>query len=100
MSEASPSRTIADLPRIVARGLIRVYQLTLSPLIHTILGPGAGCKFTPSCSEYARDAFAEHGFFRACWLSAWRILRCNPFSHGGHDPVPPGKPSKHGQERV
>jgi putative membrane protein insertion efficiency factor len=101
MSDRRPIQSILKLPRIIIRGLIRLYQLTLSPLIHAILGPGAGCRFTPSCSEYARIAYSEHGFFRATWLSAWRILRCNPFGRGGFDPVPAGKssPCDHQSER-
>jgi hypothetical protein len=94
MSDGRPFQLILNLPRMIARGLIRLYQLTLSPLIHAILGPGAGCRFTPSCSEYARIAYAEHGFFRATWLSTWRILRCNPLGKGGFDPVPPAKSTR------
>ena len=63
--------------------LIRVYQYTLSPLL------GQRCKFYPSCSNYAIDALREHGAARGLGLAAWRILRCNPFSNGGYDPVPP-----------
>jgi putative membrane protein insertion efficiency factor len=46
------------------------------------------CRFVPSCSEYALDAFKIHGFFRASFLTAWRIMRCNPFGGSGFDPVP------------
>lgn len=48
----------------------------------------AVCKFHPTCSEYTRQAIVRHGFWRGCFLGAWRILRCNPFSRGGYDPVP------------
>ena len=64
-------------------GLIRVYQYTLSPMF------GQRCKYYPSCSNYAIDALREHGAFRGTALAAWRLLRCNPFSNGGYDPVPP-----------
>ena len=48
----------------------------------------AVCKFRPTCSEYTRQAIVKYGFFKGCAMGAWRILRCNPFSRGGHDPVP------------
>ena len=62
---------------------IRVYQYTLSPML------GQRCKYYPSCSSYAIDALREHGAVRGTGLAAWRLLRCNPFSNGGYDPVPP-----------
>jgi uncharacterized protein len=62
-------------------GLIRAYQRTLSPLL------GPRCKYYPSCSEYAVQAIGRYGILRGTVLAAWRLLRCNPFSHGGYDPV-------------
>ncbi|MEI7747862.1 MAG: membrane protein insertion efficiency factor YidD [Chlorobiaceae bacterium] len=62
--------------------LIKFYQSFLSPLF------GPSCKFVPTCSSYALEAFRQHNFFYASWLTLWRILRCNPFSKGGFDPVP------------
>ena len=62
---------------------IRVYQYLISPML------GPRCKYHPSCSSYAIDALREHGVLRGTGLAAWRLLRCNPFSHGGYDPVPP-----------
>jgi putative membrane protein insertion efficiency factor len=64
-------------------GLIRVYQYTLSPML------GQRCKYYPSCSNYAIGALREHGPIRGLGLASWRLLRCNPFSNGGYDPVPP-----------
>jgi len=64
---------------------IRFYQLCISPLF-----PPA-CRFVPSCSEYAAQAVMRHGFLKGSALAGWRILRCNPWSAGGHDPVPPSK---------
>ena len=75
--------SVRDLPALFARGLIRGYQLFLSPIFP------ASCRFHPTCSEYARDALAEHGLLRGLGLSIWRILRCNPWNRGGLDPVPP-----------
>ena len=50
------------------------------------------CRFTPTCSAYAIEAFKKRGFFVGLGLTVWRILRCNPFSKGGYDPVPEKKP--------
>ena len=63
--------------------LIRFYQKCLSPLKRN-----PTCKFTPTCSAYAIEAFTKRGFFAGFVLSVWRILRCNPWSIGGYDPVP------------
>ena len=62
---------------------VRIYQYTLSPML------GQRCKYYPSCSSYAIDALREHGAVRGTGMAAWRLLRCNPFSNGGYDPVPP-----------
>jgi putative membrane protein insertion efficiency factor len=66
----------------VAVALVRTYQWTLRPLI------GANCRFCPSCSDYAVDAFRAHGALRGGGLAARRILRCHPWNPGGFDPVP------------
>ena len=63
----------------LARLLVRGYQRLLSPLLP------ARCKYYPSCSQYALDAFREQGFSRGVVLTGWRLLRCNPWSHGGVD---------------
>ena len=52
------------------------------------------CRYHPSCSTYAYEAYEKHNFFYASILSVWRILRCNPFSKGGYDPVPKTKKEK------
>jgi putative membrane protein insertion efficiency factor len=52
------------------------------------------CRYHPSCSTYSRQAFEKHNFFYASILSVWRILRCNPLSKGGFDPVPKTKKEK------
>ena len=67
--------------------LLALYRRWLSPALHA-LGPG-GCKFYPTCSEYAQIAIATHGPLRGTGLALWRLLRCHPFSPGGVDPVPP-----------
>jgi putative membrane protein insertion efficiency factor len=65
--------------------LVRAYQLLLSPVL------GGQCRFTPSCSTYALQALRAHGAMQGSGLAAWRVLRCNPWCQGGHDPVPPGR---------
>ncbi|MEI6847669.1 MAG: membrane protein insertion efficiency factor YidD [Chlorobiaceae bacterium] len=62
--------------------LIKFYQMFISPLF------GPSCRYYPTCSSYALEAFRRHNFFYAAWITAWRIFRCNPFSKGGFDPVP------------
>lgn len=73
---------IAALPRRAIAGLIRLYQLVISPVL-----PPA-CRFTPSCSHYALEAVTRHGALRGSWLAARRLARCHPFHPGGFDPVP------------
>ena len=63
------------------------YRRWLSPALHS-LSPG-GCRYLPTCSEYAAIAIATHGPLRGVALALWRLLRCHPFSRGGLDPVPP-----------
>jgi putative membrane protein insertion efficiency factor len=67
-------RTAVTLP-------IRIYQRLFSPLV------GSRCKYYPSCSEYAAQAIERFGILRGLVLAGWRLLRCNPWSHGGFDPV-------------
>jgi putative membrane protein insertion efficiency factor len=63
-------------------GLLRFYRLAVSPSL------GQHCRYYPSCSAYAAEAVAVHGVFRGTLLAAVRLLRCNPWSRGGVDPVP------------
>lgn len=62
--------------------LIKLYQWILSPLL------GPKCRFTPTCSNYALQAFRKYGPIKGFWLSAKRIARCHPWGGHGHDPVP------------
>jgi uncharacterized protein len=83
-------KKIIYYPRLPFLLMIRLYQKTISP-DHGIFSsaiPFGVCKFHPTCSEYGYGAIKRHGIFKGALLSAWRILRCNPFSDGGHDPVP------------
>ncbi|MFZ5628873.1 MAG: membrane protein insertion efficiency factor YidD [Spirochaetota bacterium] len=62
--------------------LIRFYQYTFSAIL------GGQCRFHPTCSQYAVEAFGKLPLHRAFYLTLWRILRCQPFAKGGDDPVP------------
>jgi putative membrane protein insertion efficiency factor len=64
---------------------IRIYQWVISPLL------GPHCRFTPTCSHYAVEALERHGPLRGSGLALWRLLRCGPWTRGGHDPVPQPK---------
>lgn len=70
----SPLRAVVALP-------VRLYQRLISPMT------GSRCKYYPSCSEYAAQAISRFGILRGLVLACWRLLRCNPWSHGGFDPV-------------
>jgi uncharacterized protein len=67
---------------------IRVYRWTISPAQTFLFGPTAGCRFTPTCSQYAMEAVHMHGAITGGWLATKRICRCHPWGQGGHDPVP------------
>ena len=65
----------------VALGISWFYKAAISPYL------GPACRFEPNCSEYARQAIIKYGALRGTWLGLKRILRCQPFSKGGYDPV-------------
>lgn len=67
--------------RRIVTAPIRLYQRVVSPALPQ------RCKYEPSCSTYAAQAVQEYGILRGLVLGAWRLARCNPWSHGGHDPV-------------
>ena len=72
---------ISRAARVPLIATIRGYQVVVSPHL------GARCKYYPSCSEYAVEAVTKYGILRGLVLASWRLLRCNPWSHGGLDPV-------------
>ncbi len=68
---------------IIAIYLIKIYRLFISPML-----PPNTCRFYPTCSEYALEAYQEFGFFKASWLAVRRISKCHPLHEGGYDPLP------------
>ncbi|MGX1573385.1 membrane protein insertion efficiency factor YidD [Cellulosimicrobium funkei] len=82
-------RLVVDLlrrvPALTLIGMIRAYQSVISPMT------GPTCKYYPSCSQYALTAVRRHGALRGTGLALWRLLRCNPWSLGGVDDVPPAR---------
>jgi putative membrane protein insertion efficiency factor len=76
-----PPRRLRRLTRTLATAPIVAYQKLISPAIPR------RCKYEPTCSRYAVEAIREFGILRGPVLAVWRVLRCNPFSYGGYDPV-------------
>jgi putative membrane protein insertion efficiency factor len=71
-----------NVMKYVFLGLIRLYQLTISPML------GECCRFHPHCSEYAMQVMKKHGCGKGVWLIVKRIVKCHPWHPGGNDPVP------------
>lgn len=70
------------MKKILIKGII-FYRKYISPL-----KPAPACKYIPTCSEYGIEAIEKHGAIKGGLMTLWRIIRCNPFSKGGYDPVP------------
>lgn len=66
----------------IATSFVRLYQLTFASLV------GSCCRFQPTCSDYAKEAYQKYGFLKGSWLIVKRLLRCHPWAKGGYDPVP------------
>jgi uncharacterized protein len=77
----TPPRGLAWAARVLAVTPIVLYQRLISPAIPR------RCKYEPTCSRYALEAIGRYGILRGLVLAGWRLLRCNPWSHGGYDPV-------------
>ncbi len=75
--------------KALIRLAIRFYQRVLSPVLHRLAGPTAGCRYEPTCSHYFLEAVEKHGVIRGSWLGVKRICRCQPWGGQGFDPVPP-----------
>ena len=67
---------------------IRCYQKVLSPVVTALFGPWAGCRYTPTCSQYALEAIQIHGVLHGWLLAIGRLCRCHPWGGCGFDPVP------------
>lgn len=78
---------LGQLPRLVGRGLIRVYQLTLSSLV------GRQCRHLPTCSQFSDEALARYGLWAGGWMTLARLSRCHPFGTSGIDNVPSQLPA-------
>lgn len=74
-------KTIISVPKYIGMGFVWVYKKCISPFLPHV------CKYIPSCSTYAMESIKEWGFARGSWLAMKRIVKCNPFSKGGLDPV-------------
>jgi putative membrane protein insertion efficiency factor len=72
--------TVRRVPALLGVALVHGYRYTLGLLV-----PSGRCKYHPSCSQYAIDALRKHGFIKGSLLAGWRLVRCNPWSHGGVD---------------
>jgi len=70
-----------NVPKLVVLQLLRAYKWAISPMFLP------ACRYVPTCSEYAMEAVERYGVARGSLMAAWRLLRCHPFAHGGHDPV-------------
>lgn len=81
------------LPATLLTGLVRGYQLIVSPWF------APTCRYYPSCSSYAIGALRRHGAIKGSLLAGWRLLRCNPWSHGGVDHVPPRGQWRHSDDQ-
>jgi len=66
---------------IALSGLVKIYQLSFGTVF------GGRCRYYPTCSEYSRQSFIKYGAIKGLGKTVWRILRCNPWSPGGHDPA-------------
>ena len=81
-------QTIARLPRLAGRALVKGYRYTLSPLI------GYECRHLPTCSEYADEALERFGLWAGGWMALARLCRCHPWGTSGLDVVPKSKPAR------
>ena len=78
---------VAKVPSRCGRALVRLYQITLSPLI------GFHCRYLPTCSDYADQALERHGLWAGGWMTLARLMRCHPWGSAGLDLVPAERPA-------
>ena len=77
-------RLFWKLPALLLIGLVRLYQIGISPLLQSVAG--AQCRFVPSCSEYFIQSVKKYGAVSGAARGVWRVCRCHPYSRGGYDP--------------
>lgn len=82
------------IPKWVIKKLIILYQKLINPILHFIGGPYAGCRFTPTCSNYCLKAVERHGAIKGVFYGVCRICRCHPWGGSGEDPVPEKRSKK------
>jgi uncharacterized protein len=75
-------RDVVRVPRLLGRGLVKIYRYSLSPLI------GFHCRYLPTCSDYADQALERHGLWAGGWMTLARLMRCHPWGNSGLDFVP------------
>ena len=80
MTQGTLVARLIRLPQTLLIGIVRIYQICLSPLL------GQTCRFSPSCSQYFIEAVRKYGAIRGSWKGVRRLLRCHPFNPGGFDP--------------
>ena len=78
----APRSSAPSAAAALAVGLLRGYKFLISPFF------AGGCRFLPSCSDYAREAVEQHGAVRGTWLALKRLAKCHPLGSHGYDPVP------------
>ena len=83
----SPVAALMRFPQIVLIGVVKAYRLLISPWL------GSNCRFEPSCSAYSLQALSQHGATFGSYLTLRRLVRCQPWCEGEHDPVPPPNPA-------
>jgi putative membrane protein insertion efficiency factor len=76
---------VPRVPRLLGIGVIRLYQVTLSPIL------GRQCRYLPTCSEYAEESVRHYGLWAGSWMALSRLQRCGPMGASGYDPVPEEK---------
>jgi hypothetical protein len=89
-----------NVARQVLIFIIRIYQMTISPVLVAFFGPSGCCRFTPSCSSYALEAVRAHGAVRGGYLAARRLCRCHPWGPHGEDYPPPAGYFNRGKQNM